>query len=163
MKTIIILFSALVLLSCKQKERIVYKPYPVEYRSTEYVRVTDSVYVQPLKQESDSITTKDTSSILTNTYCQSKAVVSEGMLTHTLTTLSGASVLAKGRIIETIRLDSIPYAVEVPVPYEVEKALSLSEQIAVRWFWKLLMALVACLGWIFRKPIIVLIRSIIKV
>lgn len=154
MKTFIILFSALVLLSCKQKERIVYKPYPVEYRSTEYVRVTDTFYVQPLKQESDSITTNDTSSILTNTYCQSKAVVSDGMLTHTLSTLPGASVLAKGRIIETIRVDSIPYAVEVPVPYEVEKVLSLSEQIAIRWFWKLLMALVASLGWIFRKHLL---------
>lgn len=154
MKTSIILFSALVLLSCKQKERIVYKPYPVEYRSTEYVRVTDTLYVQPLKQESDSITTKDTSSVLTNTYCKSKAVVSDGMLTHTLSTLPGASVLAKGRIIETIRVDSIPYAVEVPVPYEVEKALSLSEQIAIRWFWRLLMAFAAAIGWIFRKPLL---------
>ena len=163
MKAFIILFSALVLLSCKQKERIVYKPYPVEYRSTEYVRVTDTLYAQPLKQESDSITTKDTSSVLTNTYSQSKAVVSEGMLTHTLSTLPGASVLAKGRIIETIRVDSVPYAVEVQIPYEVEKALSLSEQIAIKWFWRLLLALVASLGWIFRKPIIVLIRSIIKV
>ena len=60
---------------------------------------------------------------------------------------------------DTIRLvvvDSI--AVEKPVVVEKEKPLTRWEEARIRAFWGLVAALLLCLLWIFRKPIISLLK-----
>jgi hypothetical protein len=49
----------------------------------------------------------------------------------------------------------------VTVEKEVEKELSSMQKAKIGLFWWLLAGLVGCLGWIFRKPIINLIKTLI--
>ena len=47
------------------------------------------------------------------------------------------------------------------VEKKVEKELTAGQKMKINSFWWLLAALVASLGWIFRKPIVKLIKSVI--
>lgn len=157
-----ILALVAILAGCKVKEVPVYKPYPV--KATEYVRIVerDTVYQHLLTPESTINVTRDTSSHLENSYCYSDATYSEGLLRHSLVTLPGASVPVIGRIIETTRIDSVPYPVEVEVQVEVEKELTWYQRTAIRLFSYLLAGIAIYLLVFFRKEITGFVLSIIK-
>lgn len=159
---IVIIAMVAILAGCKVKQVPVYKPYPV--KATEYVRIVerDTVYQQPITQESATNITRDTSSHLVNSYCSSDASYTDGFLRHSLVTLPGASVPVKGRIIEVTRIDSIPCPVEVKVPVEVEKELTFYQRIAIKCFSYLLAGLVLYLLVFYRKELAGFVLSIIR-
>lgn len=108
----------LLLLSCTKK---IYVPVHSITTITETVR--DTVVRVALQLYRDSVTTPDTISHLSNTYCESWARVSGGMLLHSLRS-SGDSIPVKVQKMERLRVDSItvPYPVDRPV--YIEKSLS---------------------------------------
>jgi len=48
------------------------------------------------------------------------------------------------------------------VERKVEKELSVGQKAKIGAFWWLFAGLAACLGWIFRKPLLALLKSLIK-
>jgi hypothetical protein len=48
------------------------------------------------------------------------------------------------------------------VERKVEKELSVGQKAKIGAFWWLLAGLAACVGWIFRKPLLALIKSLLK-
>ena len=102
--------------------------------------------------------TKDTASHLENPYAKSDAVISGGLLYHTLESIP--------QTIETTVLvpvtDTLWKESEViPETVEVEREFTWWEKVRLRSFWWLLLGLFASLVWIFRKPIIALIKRIV--
>ena len=59
----------------------------------------------------------------------------------------------------TVKVDSV--AVERIKEVKVEKPLSFWQRLKIGSFWWLLVGLAGCLAWIFRKPILSLIRKFI--
>ena len=94
----------------------------VERIHRETVTLHDTIIRVQLVPQMDSITTTDTTSTLRNIYCESRATVSKGRLTHTLATLTHSTHEEKIQVREVIRIDSIPYPVPGPTQY-VEKPL----------------------------------------
>ena len=113
MKRLIYLCSLSALMACKPMEKVVYVP-EVHTITTEVV-THDTVINVRIPENYVEVTSLDTLSVLTLPFAESRAVVSQGRLTHSLGTHGElpTSVRIEEKII-TIR-DSIPYRVEVPV------------------------------------------------
>lgn len=118
MKRLIYLCSLSALMACKPMEKVVYVP-EVHTVTTEVV-THDTVIVTAIPEHYAERETLDTLSELSNPFAYSRAVVSQGKLTHSLGTHGElpTSVRIEEKII-TIR-DTIPYRVEVPVYIEKE-------------------------------------------
>lgn len=116
-------------MACKPTEKVVYVP-EVHTITTEIV-THDTVISVRIPDNYVEVTSLDTLSVLTLPFAESRAVVSQGRLTHSLGTRGElpTSVGVKGKI-TTIR-DSIPYPVPVEVIREVPKPL--------RWWQRSLM------------------------
>lgn len=121
MKRLIYLCSLSALTACKPMEKVVYVP-EVHTVTTEVV-THDTVISVRIPENYVEVTSLDTLSVLTLPFAESRAVVSQGRLTHSLGTHGElpTSVRIEEKII-TVR-DSIPYPVEVEVIREVEKSL----------------------------------------
>lgn len=121
--------TALMLVSCNPVEKVVYVP-EVHTVTTEVV-THDTVINVRIPENYVEVTSIDTLSVLTLPFAESRAVVSQGRLTHSLGTHGElpTSVRIEEKII-TIR-DSIPYPVEVEVIREMAKPL--------RWWQRSLM------------------------
>lgn len=118
----------------------------IEYRD----RIVHDTATVEIPHEVEKIVTKDTVSHLANKYAKSDAVVSNGLLHHSL--------------------ESIPQVIQVPVEVhvtdtvwkesqiqevvkEVEKPLTWWQKTRIDAFWGLVLSLILALIWIFRKPI----------
>lgn len=125
---------------------IVQREVVTEYRD----RVVHDTTQVEIPYEVEKIVTKDTVSHLENTYAKSDAVVSDGLLSHSLE--------SKPQIIkvpvEVHVTDTLYKEAEIHTEIkEVEKPLSWWKSFKIGAFWWLIGALVLCLLWIFRKLI----------
>lgn len=111
MKRLIYLCSLSALLACKPVEKVVYVP-KVHTVTTEVV-THDTVISVRIPENYVEVTSLDTLSVITLPLAESRAVMSQGRLTHSLGTHGElpTSVRVEEKII-TIT-DSIPYPVEV--------------------------------------------------
>ena len=131
----------------------------IEYRTrVEYV--PDTVFVE-IPQQSEKITTRDTTSHLENDYAQTDARINgDGTLFHSLATKPQKKPVPVERPIEY--RDSIVYINKnTTVPYPVERELTKWEAISIEYFKWVLPLFALALMWIFRKPVMALIRRFI--
>lgn len=129
---------------------------------TRYIRYTikDTIYLE-IPAQTAECTTRDSSSHLENDYAVSDARINtDGTLFHDLKTKPQKKPVPTEKQVE--RKDSIIYIdkeVEVPVP--VERELSWWEKTSIKFFPLSLTALLMAVVFIFRKPILNLIRRFI--
>ena len=131
--------------SCSPRivERVVTE---VEYRD----RIVHDTATVEITKEVEKVVTKDTISHLENKYAKSDAMVSQGLLTHSLE--SRPQVIKVP--IEVHTTDTLWKQSEIKeVVKEVEKPLSWWKTFQIRGFWVLLGVVILCLLWIFRKVI----------
>lgn len=131
---------------------------------TVYVPVTVEV---PIPQQSEAIVTAaDTSHIETDFALSDAWINEDGTLYHsienkavTLTAEASVPQTTTDHKVEAIRTKEIP----VPQPYavEVERKLTLMEQIKLSSWWLLLIISLFSVGYIFRNPLYKLVRKII--
>ena len=118
MKRLIYLCILSALLSCKPMEKVVYVP-KVHTVTTEVV-THDTVINVRIPENYVEVTSLDTLSVITLPFAESRAVVSQGRLTHSLGTHGELPTSVRiEEVVVTIR-DTIPYRVEVPVYIETE-------------------------------------------
>ena len=135
----------------------------VEIRK-EIVYVPDTVYLEIPAQTAER-TTRDSTSHLENDYAESDARInSDGSLYHDLKTKP--QEIPKEVQTPVERNDSIVYkykdrTVYETVEVEVERELSLMEQIKLAAFWYLAGAVALCVCLLFRKPLWAALRKII--
>jgi hypothetical protein len=156
-----ILFVGFLLFSCKVKEVPVY--YQIPTKESQKIVIRDTVFSEKLVPYRDSISIIDTMSRLENEYAYSVATYSAttGKLNHLLAIKPGA-INIRSKIIESVRVDSIPYPIEIKVPYPINVPVEKK----ISWYQKLCIISFTCLliiGLIYlivkaRSPIISLIQ-----
>lgn len=127
------------LLTTKSRDSVrVETIYRTEYR-------TDTAYIE-IPKIVERITTKDTMSIIENDYAITEAIVSEGFLTHSLSTKPQERAIEVET--EIITRDSIAYIdKEVEKIVEVEKPDTWWEQTQKKGFWLMLVAIILLILW----------------
>ena len=150
---ILIILLLMCAMSCSPK--IVYKTETkIEYRD----RVVHDTTTVEIPKEIEKIVTKDTVSHLENRYAKSDALVSEGMLYHSLESIPQViKVPVEVHVTDTLYKEAQIIEKEV----KVEKPLSGCQKVKIGAFWWLLGGLVLSLVWIFRKQIVKLIKLVI--
>jgi hypothetical protein len=118
------------MVGCKPAERVVYVPKVHNVVTTVYAH--DTVINVRIPENYVEVTSLDTLSVLTLPFAESRAVVSQGRLTHSLGTHGElpTSVRIEERVV-TIT-DSVPYPVEVEIIREVAKPLRWW-QVSLMW------------------------------
>ena len=125
---------------------IVQKEVVTEYRD----RIVHDTTQVEIPYEVEKVVTKDTASHLENTYAKSDAIVSGGLLSHSLE--SRPQIIKVP--VEVHVTDTLVKEAEIRTEtVEVEKPLSLWQKFRIDAFWWLLGAVILCLLWIFRKLI----------
>lgn len=126
----------------------------IQYRER-LVPITASVNIPYFVERN---VTKDTTSHLENPFARSDARISDGLLFHTLESIPQTiETTVYVPVTDTLWKDSEIITKEVPV----EKKLSWWQKFRIDSFWWLLAGLVSSLLWIFRKPIVKLIKTLI--
>ena len=147
--TLIIIFLIMWLLQgCKPQEKAIY--IPLIKTVTVETMVRDTIIETELVEYYAERYTPDTTSHLSNEYAYSDAVISNGVLHHTLCTQPGASVQKDVQIKDVVRteIDSIPYPVPVKEIEYVERELNFIEKFFMG------MGIIATLGlalWIWKR------------
>ena len=143
--------------SCSPKvvERVVTE-YRTEYRD----RIIHDTATFEIPVEVEKIVTRDTVSHLENSYAASDAVVSGGYLSHSLESKPQTIYVPyEVTVTDTLIVEKeVTTAVETK---EVEKELTAWQAFRLRSFGWLLVSLVLALAWIFRKPLLALLKRII--
>jgi len=144
---ILLAFGLLMMFVGCSPKVIVQKEVVTEYRD----RIVHDTTQVEIPYEVEKIVTKDTASHLENTYAKSDAVVSGGLLSHSLE--------SKPQIIkvpvEVHVTDTIVKEAEIRTEtVEVEKPLSWWQKFRIGAFWWLCAILLALAIWTFRKPIL---------
>lgn len=94
--------------------------------------------------------TKDTTSHLENPYAKSDAVVSGGLLFHSLESIPQTiETTVEVHVTDTLWKESEIRTETV----EVEREFTWWEKVRLRAFWWLVLAVIALLAWAFRKPL----------
>lgn len=174
-RLLIFLMPLLVLTSCHTKKAAVPQA-PVTLTNTDSVRVekiVETVYVPvrvevPVPQQSVSnIVEADTSHIETDVAESNAWIRPDGTLYHDLINkevkLSGEAYVpqtTERTNTDAERIREVP--VPQPYPVEVERSLTLMEQIKLASFYYLLAALLLSICYIFRKPFFTALRKIIR-
>lgn len=142
----IVLLILLAFCGCSPQEKIktVYVPQVRVVNVETFIH--DTIFKAPLEQSHQERVTNDTTSTLSNQYATSTAMVSDGVLTHTLDTKPDAEVEVPVQYVDRIitKIDSISYPVEVEKIVEVERKLTFFEQLLMRVGG---LALIALLLW----------------
>ncbi len=147
---IAILGGLMMLAGCSPKV-IVQKETVTEYRD----RIVHDTTTFEIPVEVEKIVTKDTASHLENTYAKSDAVVSGGFLSHSLESKPQIiKVPVEVHVTDTLYKEAEIHTETV----EVEKPLSWWQSLKIDAFWWLAVALGAALLWIFRKPLLKLLK-----
>lgn len=132
----IMLLAALLLMACSPK--IITVPVRDSTVLSEKERVTFVPVDIPLPKETSRRETRDTLSHLETSVAESDAVVSGGILHHTLTNKPQpirVEVPQKERIVTEYREKEVPVTVEVPKPY------------IPKWVWWIAGWAALCTGW----------------
>ena len=157
-----ILLSILMTIGCSSKKAIVTEKRDSVRTEIRYEKVfiKDTAYIEIPAQISERII-KDSISFLENDYALSNARInSDGTLFHDLRTKPQNKPVVVDTKIE--RRDSIIYKdreIEIPIP--VERELGWWEKTSIRFFPLSLSALFLICLYLFRKPILTLIRRCI--
>lgn len=126
----------------------------------EKIFLTDTVFLE-IPRQTASVITPDTTSTLENDFAISKASIDTlGRMHHSLQTKPQKKPVPVSKEVE--RKDSIVYIdkkIEVPVP--IERELSWWERTSIRYFPYSLALIILSLLFIFRKPLLTLIRRFI--
>ena len=150
------------LTACKTQSKAIQQEKQETWIETRYERIFihDTSYVEIPMQTAEK-TVKDSLSHLENDYAISDARINaDGSLFHNLQTKPQKRPVPTNRIVE--RKDSVVYVdKEVKVPVMVEKELSSWQNLRLRFFNVLLIVLLGLLAFVFRKPIVTLIRRFI--
>ena len=94
--------------------------------------------------------TLDTMSHLENKYAKSDAMVSDGLLSHTLESIPQViKVPVEIAVHDTLKITTVEKGEIV----QVEKPLSFWQRLKIGAFWWLCGAVLLCLLWIFRKTL----------
>lgn len=175
-RLLIFLMPLLVLTSCHTNKKAAVPQAPVVLQNTDSVRVekiVETVYVPvrvpvPVPQQSVSnIVEADTSHIETDVAESNAWIRPDGTLYHDLINkevkLSGEAYVpqtTERTNTDAERIREVP--VPQPYPVEVERSLTLMEQIKLASFYYLLTALVATLAYTFRRPLLKALRKLIR-
>lgn len=153
---------SLTLTACKTQSKAIQQEKQETWIETRYERIFihDTSYVEIPMQTAEK-TVKDSLSHLENDYAISDARINaDGSLFHNLQTKPQKKPVPINRIVE--RKDSVVYVdKEVKVPVMVEKELSSWQNFRLRFFNTLLIVLLGLLAFVFRKPIMTIIRRFI--
>ena len=140
----------MMLTGCSPKV-IVQKEVVTEYRD----RIVHDTTQVEIPYEVEKIVTRDTASHLENTYAKSDAVVSGGFLSHSLESRPQIiKVPVEVHVTDTLVKEAEIHTETV----EVEKPLSWWQKFRIGAFWWLVAALGVALLWIFRKPLLKLLK-----
>lgn len=163
-KTFIAYIIALVLLviicivfsSCKCQKC----PEPTEITRVQVERTIevrlDTAFVE-VPMQSESVVVADSSSHVETEYAYSDARInSDGSLFHSIHNKPGLKPVIVPTTTET--KDSIKYKKRIVTRYKV-KPPDAWDEFKVKSFWWLIVLIIAAFGWIFRKPIISLVRK----
>lgn len=146
-----IILSVAIACSPKVVEKIVTE---IEYRD----RVVHDTATVSIPVEVEKIVTRDTVSHLENKYAKSDACVYDGFLSHSLESKPQIiKVPIEVHVTDTVYKESSVTTEFV----EVEKKLSWWQSMKIGAFWWLLIATIALSLWVFRKPIIAIIKKFI--
>ena len=135
---------------CKHRQIIEYRDsVRVEYKD----RVVRDTATFEVVREVEKVVTRDTSSHLENSYAKSDAVVSDGFLSHSLESKPQVVKVP----VEVTVTDTVYVERAAEIKY-IEKELTDWQKYRLNAFWWLLGAVIALLAWIFRKPILNLLK-----
>lgn len=178
MKTKIIylfcLMAITMLSSCKTSKEAARSPQPVIITNTDSVRMEyietvriDTVVVEvPVPAESVSQVVKDTVSHVETSLAESDAWINEdGSLGHSIKNKpQNLKAEVPVPVKDTKTNNTASSIKEIPVPYPepvyMERNPTLWESIRLEAFWYLVVMVILALGWIFRKPIVSVIRKL---
>lgn len=174
-RVIVILSILAVFSSCRSTKTSFVAPPVVELNNSDSVRVetvikTEYIPVEAdvdLPQQSESNTTLDDSSHVETELAFSDAWIVDGILHHIIKNKTGK---LKGNAFvpqttehtnkEAVTVKEVP--VPEPYPVEVERELTLMEQIKLAAFWYLVGAVIVSIGLLFRKPLLAALRKVIR-
>lgn len=174
MKHLLVVFLLMLLASCHSSRQTI-PSEPVVLNNQDSIRETTivkTVYVPitvevPIPQQSEAIVTAaDTSHVETDLAVSDAWINDDGTLYHsienksvTLTAEASVPQTTTEHQVEAIKTKEIP----VPQPYavEVERKLTLMEQIKLSSWWLLLIISLFSVGYVFRNPLFKLVRKII--
>ena len=105
--------------------------------------------------------TKDDSSHLENPFAVSDAWVKDGLLYHNLRTRGQMEVPVEIPVSDTTAIHNENNTATHTEKVYVEKDLNAWQKFRLRAFWWLLAGLAGCLVWIFRKPLLALLKKLI--
>lgn len=143
---ILLAFGLLMMFVGCSPKVIVQKEVVTEYRD----RIVHDTTQVEIPYEVEKVVTKDTASHLENTYAKSDAIVSGGLLSHSLE--SRPQIIKVP--VEVHVTDTLVKEAEIRTEtVEIEKPLSWWQKFRIDAFWWLLGAVILCLLWIFRKLI----------
>lgn len=174
MKHLLFIFLLLLFASChSSRQAILTEPVVLNNKdSIKETTVVKTIYVPvtvevPIPQQSESIVTAaDTSRVETDIAVSEAWINEDGTLYHsienkpvTYTAETYVPQTTTDHNIEAIKTKEIP----VPQPYavEVERKLTLMEQIKLSSWWLLLIISLFSISYIFRNPLYKLVRKII--
>ena len=171
----LVAISALILAGCHTSKQVV-TPSAVIVNDTDSIQMVyietvtiDTVKVSvPFPIESAKQIVGDSISHLETSLAFSDAWInSDGSLGHSIINKSGVldtdvlvPTITRTNEKESIREKEIP--IPEPYPVEVERKLTLMEQIKLAAFWYLLGAVIVSMGYIFRRPLLLALRKIIR-
>lgn len=166
---------ALALVSCKTQKAAQAPLPPVILNNTDSVRVETTIETtyEPvdvaldLPQQSETNVTPNDSSHVETDLAFSDAWIENGILHHLIKNKPGQlkGTAFTPHTTETSNKDAVKIReIPVPEPYpvEVERELTLMEQIKLATFWYLVGAVIVSLSFIFRKPFFMVLRKIIR-
>jgi hypothetical protein len=143
---ILIGIIGLVLLDSCSPKVVVQKEVVTEYRD----RIVHDTATVEIAKEVEKIVTRDTLSLLENKYAKSEAMVSGGLLHHSLESKPQIiRVPVEVHVTDTLYKESEVIEKEV----KVEKELSWWQRFRIGAFWWVAGSLLLLLIWLFRKPL----------
>lgn len=172
MKYLISFLCLLMMVACHSSKQVAVSP-PVTLEQSEnirYERIVETVYdtvpvVIPIPEQSFEVVRFDSISHLETDFAESDAWINaDGSLGHnikskppnkTVNVPVASTNTTETKDKEVITEVPVPY----PEPYPVEKELTTWQKIKIGTFWYLIAAILAALGWIFRKPLISALRK----
>lgn len=175
MRKAILLMCLLALVGCRTSEQAQSLMQPVTLDNTDSVnveKVVKTLYIPTsveidIPRQSETNATPDDSSHVETDMAYSDAWVRDGVLHHTIANKQGKyeTEAFVPQTTEKINREAVvTKEIPVPQPYpvEVERELTLMEQMKLAVFWYLVGAVVVCVCLLFRKPLWTALRKIIS-
>lgn len=153
-----IMLVALVSGCCPKVVEKVVTETKIEYRD----RIVHDTATFEVPVEVEKIVTRDTMSHLSNSFAKSEAIVSGGFLFHSLESIPQTiEVPVEVHVTDTLYVEKEATVVEKEV--EVEKELSWWKRARLGLFPWISLGLIISLGWIFKKPLLAILKNLLKI